>query len=75
MTGLIVPPAQAEALFDTHNGYDAQDDLRDDYLTDLSRCDRAGQPWRDDDDSDFPVLSDPLKGRLPRSAPSFGPAR
>lgn len=59
MTGIMVPPAQAEALFDAHNDYDAQDDLRPDYLAELRRCDRtAGQPWRDDDGDDLPTLSD-----------------
>jgi len=69
MTLRTVPPAQAEALFDT------QDDLRDDCLVDLSRCDRtAGQPWRDDDADELRVISDPLS-RPPRPAPSFGQAR
>jgi len=74
MTLMTVPPAQAEALFD------AQDDLRDDYLTDLRRCDRtAGQPWRDDDEDDLRVLSNSISDSLSRlplpPAPSFGPAR
>ncbi len=62
---MTVPPAQAEALFDT------QDDLRDDYLADLCRSDRmAGQPWRDDDPDDLRVISGPLC-----PAPSFGQSR
>ena len=71
---MTVPPAQAEALFD------AQDEGRDDYLTELRRCDRtAALPWRDDDGddgrvfSDPCVLSDPLPC-LPLPAPSFGQA-
>ena len=72
---MTVPPAQAEALFD------AQDEGREDYLTELRRCDRtAGQPWRDDDGEDLRVLSDPramgdARPRSPLPAPSFGPAR
>ncbi len=69
---VTVPPAQAEALFDAHNDYDAPDDLRDEYSADLRRFDRtAGQPWRDDDGDDLRVVSDPLN-RLPRPVPSFG---
>ena len=65
---MMVPPAQAEALFD------AQDEGRDDYLTELCRCDRtASLPWRDDDGEDWRVFSDPLP-RLPLPAPSFGQA-
>ena len=67
---MMVPPAQAEAIFD------AQDDLRDDYLDDLCCCDRtAGQPWRDDDEDDLRVISDPVSRSPLRPAPSFGPAR
>ncbi len=63
---MMVPPAQAEALFD------AQGEGRDDYLTELCRCDRtASLPWRDDDGDDLHVLNDPLPHR-PLAAPSFG---
>ena len=66
---MTVPPAQAEALFD------AQNDGRDDYLTELRRCDRTvGQPWRDDDADEGRVIGDSLS-RLPLPAPSFGPVR
>ena len=72
---MTVPPAQAEALFD------AQDEGRDDYLSELRRCDRtAGQPWRDDDGDEGRVLNDcratgDSRNRSPLPAPSFGPAR
>ncbi len=76
MSWIMVPPAQAEALFDAYNDFDAQADLRDECFSDLRRFDRAsGQPWRDDDADELSALGDPLKFRLPRSAPSFGPAR
>ena len=76
MSWIMVPPAQAEALFDAQSEFDVQDDLRGGYSSDLSRFDRAsGQPWRDDDADDPSAFGDPIKSRLPRSAPSFGPAR
>ena len=69
---VTVPPAQAEALFDTQNCCDAQDTRREDYLADLRRWDQtASQPWRDDDGDDS-VPGGSFTSRPPRPAPSFG---
>lgn len=70
---VTVPPAQAEALFDAHDYDDAQGDLRDDYLADPCRLDRAkGQPWQGDDGDELYVITRPLNCRAPLPAPSFG---
>ena len=61
---IFVPPAQAEALYDT------QDDLRDD-LRPEDRVPRL--PWRDEESSEEP-FSYGLGSRPAGKTPSFGQA-